>query len=179
MGAKSSYKLFSAVCSEWQIERRFWSIARLKTSLERSGHPPQENDVPSTIHGKKCTAPVKYTFTLFSSVTPQDGLLLLVSPNLDRLPVSKGLVCSPSLHLLLVFFLVVQRLAFQLPDILFFTDSVRGFLPIRSIPVDFETFFARQVLEYRQTDPRKSTKKLWDFRKSLHVQRRVVVKWDY
>ena len=34
---------------------------------------------------------------------------------LDLPPVWKGLVCSPSLHLLLVFFLVVRRLPLQLP----------------------------------------------------------------
>ena len=58
---------------------------------------------------------------------------------LDLPPVWKGLVCSPSLHLLLVFFLVVRRLPLQL--LLFrrsfiFTGSVYGFLAIRSIRMD-------------------------------------------
>ena len=55
---------------------------------------------------------------------------------LDRPPVSKGLrlMCSPSLHLLLVFVLVV-RIA-PLLEIYFFTDRVCGFFAIRSIRVD-------------------------------------------
>ena len=70
----------SAVYSEWQKDICVWSLAPLNTTLERSSYPPQANDPPSTIHGKKATAPVKYTSMLFSTLTPQsDGLLLLVS----------------------------------------------------------------------------------------------------
>ena len=47
--------LFSAVSSEWQIDIRFWFLARMNITLERNGPLPQENDVPLTIHGKKGT----------------------------------------------------------------------------------------------------------------------------
>ena len=58
---------------------------------------------------------------------------------LDLPPVWKGLVCSPSLHLLLVFFLVVRRLPLQL--LLFrrsftVTGRVYGLLAIRLIRID-------------------------------------------
>ena len=101
---------------------------------------------------------------------------------LDRPPVSKGLVCSPSLHLLLAFFLVVRRLALQLlyfQRSFFLTGSVYGFLAIRLIRVDcwISKLFTRQTLEIPTDQPtnmtnRKSAKKLSDFRKSLHVQSR-------
>ena len=69
-----------------------------------------------------------------------------------------GLMCTLSLHLLLVFFLVVWRLALQL--FLTFTDSVCGFPAIRSLSVrlDFETLLPDRSSKYRQTDPRKSAK---------------------
>ena len=105
---------------------------------------------------------------------------------LDLPPVWKGLVCSPSLHLLLVFFLVVRRLPLQLLEFrrsFFFTGSVYGFLAIRSIRVDcwISKLFTRQTLELPTDRPtnRKSAKKLSDFRKSLHVQSRVLVKCEF
>ena len=101
---------------------------------------------------------------------------------LDRPPVSKGLMCSPSLHLLLIFFfsLVVRWLA-PLLEIFFFTESVCGFLAIRSIRVDcwiLKLFLPDRSSKYRQTDTWKSVKKLSDIWKSLHVQSRVLVNWD-
>ena len=45
--------------------------------------------------------------------------------------------------------------------------------------LDFETFLPDRSSKYRQTDPRKSAKKLSDFWKSLHVQSRVVAQWDF
>ena len=45
--------------------------------------------------------------------------------------------------------------------------------------VGFWNFLADRSSKYRQTDPRKSAKKLSDFWKSLHVQSRVVIQWDF
>ena len=81
---------------------------------------------------------------------------------LDRPPVSKGLVCSPSLHLLLAFFLVVRRLALQLlyfQRSFFQTGSVYGFLAIRLIRVDcwISKLFTRQTLEIPTDRPTNMT----------------------
>ena len=130
---------------------RFWSLVRLNTTFERSGHPPQANAVPSTIHGKKGTAFVKYTFVLFSAVTPQsDGQLLLVSRSPACLE-GTGVLSQSPFNLLLVFFLVVRRLPLQLvvPEVLFlYWQRVR--IPCDTIDtrglLDFETFYP--------TDPR-------------------------
>ena len=45
--------------------------------------------------------------------------------------------------------------------------------------VGFWKFFTWQILEILTDRPRKSAKKLSDFWKSLHVQSRVVVQWDF
>ena len=82
-------------------------------------------------------------------------------------------MCSPSLHLLLVFFLVV-RLPLQLllfRRSFFFTGSVYGFLATRSIRVDcwILKFFTRQTLELPTDRPtnRKSAKKTVRFSEKL------------
>ena len=86
------------------IDKHFWLFVRPNTTFKRSSHPPQANGVPSTIHGKKGMVSVKswkYTFVLISAVSPQSdaGTCFWF---LNCSPVSKGLVCTLSLHLLLV-----------------------------------------------------------------------------
>ena len=55
---------------DWR-DIRFWSLVRLNTTFERSGHPPKANDVPSTILGKKGTVSVKlHVHAVFFALTP-------------------------------------------------------------------------------------------------------------
>ena len=107
---------------------------------------------------------------------------------LNRPPVSKGLVCSLSLHLLLGFFLVVRRLALRLlacssaSGDSFFIDSVCGFLAIWSDThglLDFETFLHDRSQNTNRPTHESLRKKLSDTRKSLHVQSKVVERWTF
>ena len=68
----------------------------------------------------------------------------------------------------------------KLLQILFITHNVCEVRYDRyASTVGFWNFFTLRILKDRQTNPRKSAKKLSDFRKSLHVQSRVVVQWDF
>ena len=103
---------------------------------------------------------------------------------LDVPPVWKGLVCSPMQSPCAPRFLSRRAAAFSsasvVPEVLFLhwqrvripcdTIDTRGLL-------DFETFYPTDPTD-RPTN-RKSAKKLSDFRKSLHVQSRVLVKCDF
>ena len=142
--------------------------------LWKGGHPHHANDVPSTIHEKKDTVFVKYTFVL-----PYSPLWLLrVTGNcfwfLDLPPVSKGLVGSPSLRLLLILFLVVWRLALQVLEILFFTRILTRLTAhadwLRynryAWAVGFGNFYTQQILEIPTDRATKVCEKLFDFRKS-------------
>ena len=97
----------------------------------------------------------KITFVLLSAANPQSdaGTSFCL---LNRSPVSKWLVCTLSLHLLLVFFLVVWRLALKLLHWL----GMR--IPCDTIDrcgrLDFETLLPDRSSKYRQRDPRKSAK---------------------
>ena len=142
----------SALCRRvpnWSRNAFFRCLFRVANSCAVFFFKPQANDVPSTTHGKRGTVSVKYTCA-FSPLW-----LLRVTGNcfwfLDRPPVSKGLrlMCSSSLHLLLVFVLVVRRIA-PLLEIYFFTDSVHAD-SLRydrfAWTVGFWNFFNRQILE--------------------------------
>ena len=129
----------------WSDRYTFLVVCPSEHHLQKErGHLPQANGVPLTIHGKKGMVSVKYTFVLIFAVTPQESDAGTCFWFLNRSPVSKGLVCTFSLHLLLIFFLVVRGLLFS-----FFTDCVCGFLAIRLIRVD------RWILKlFYPTDPR-------------------------
>ena len=75
---------------------------------------------------------------------------------LDHSPVSKGLVCTLSLHLLLVFFLIERRPALQL----LYRQRMR--IPCDAIDMrgrlDCEIILPDRSSKYWQTDPRKSAK---------------------
>ena len=137
---KSSSMLFSAVFSEWQIAalycfscapavRSYPRRRRKRKSLIRytyvsgllSVSTPLSKGV--VIRPKQMLFPRQFTerkaWHLWNTRSCYSPLWLLrVTGNcfwfLDRPPVSKGLVCSPCLHLLLIFFLIVRRLALQL-----------------------------------------------------------------
>ena len=121
----------------------------------------------------------------YTSVSPL--WLLRVTGNcfwfLDRPPVSKGLMCSPSLHLLLAFFSWCGGLLCFWRSFSTLTTYADSFLPssflaIRSIRVDcwiLKLFLPDRSSKYQQTDTWKSAKKLSDFLKSFYVQSRVLV----